>query len=514
MSIRQRLATFIWVMTGLLFCLAGIMLFGGPRIIQAYAHSLDTMNELAAVRALRIELTKEKESVGRYFLLGDAQEIIAYEEAEASAKRRLETLRRYGRRGDGDWYEALGRAIETVHMKAGIAIDHFRKGHSHIVLDDSGALFSQYQSLLRTVGELERKMEAASRESYDGTRSLITRFAQAVFVTIFGVILLGLAMFRRLYGAVMTPLRRLTAGTEAFGGGDWEHRIELSEKTEFSALADSFNQMAENVRQLQMQAIHMDRMSSVGQLAGGVAHEINNPLTAVLGHAQILLSRLPEGDPSYASIQKIEQAALRCRKIVRGLLDFSRPAQTTFETVRINDVLSGTLELCEADLKKNRVVVERRMAEGLPDIMACSSELQQVFLNLFTNSLQAMPQGGSLVVTTRHRTDPIILRGRRAGDETRRIEGPFVEVEVRDTGVGIAPDHLGRVFQPFFTTKEIGKGTGLGLAVSLGIVQKHGGDIRVESEGPGHGCRFVITLPLNPAVPSGLPAGSSREEAA
>jgi two-component system NtrC family sensor kinase len=237
-------------------------------------------------------------------------------------------------------------------------------------------------------------------------------------------------------------------------------------------------------------------MSAVGQLAGGVAHEINNPLTAVLGQAQILLAKLKETDPSYGNLQKIEQAALRCKKIVRGLLDFSRPNQSTFESVEVNTVLQATLDLCEADLKRGGVVVDKRMAKTLPSISGNASELQQVLLNLVNNAIQAMPRGGTLTLETRPHNEALTIFDRRKNVPPRKVQGPWVEIVVKDSGIGISRDHLPRVFEPFFTTKEIGKGTGLGLAVSMGIVQKHGGDLRVESAGLNRGAAFLLTLPV------------------
>jgi two-component system, NtrC family, sensor kinase len=239
-------------------------------------------------------------------------------------------------------------------------------------------------------------------------------------------------------------------------------------------------------------------MSAVGQLAGGVAHEINNPLTAVLGQAQILMARLKPDDPAYSQITKIEQAALRCKKIVRGLLDFSRPGQTAFEPVDLNNIITSTLELCEADLKRSRITVEKA-ARPLPAVVGNSSELQQVFLNLFNNAIHAMPRGGPIHIDARLRQEPIVFADRKTG-ATRNMPGPWIEIAVKDTGVGIARDHLARVFEPFFTTKEIGKGTGLGLAVSLGIIQKHGGDIRVDSAGLNRGATLTVLLPYKKGV--------------
>src|SRR5207237_1437606 len=165
----------------------------------------------------------------------------------------------------------------------------------------------------------------------------------------------------------------------------------------------------------------------------------------------------------------------------------------TFEEIDANPILLATLELCEADLKRARVTVEKKLAKGLPAISANPSELQQVFLNLISNAIQAMPRGGTITLESRSHNNAVTILDRRKGQPSKKVQGPWVEVLVSDTGVGITKDHLPRIFEPFFTTKEIGKGTGLGLAVSLGIVQKHGGDLRVECPGLNHGATFYLT---------------------
>ena len=330
---------------------------------------------------------------------------------------------------------------------------------------------------------------------FERSKQLTRQVESAVSLVLLIAFILSMVLFRSLYRAVMNPLETLRLGAVEFGKGHWDHRIDLSSKNEFGSLAESFNTMAENVKQLQMQAVHMDRMSAVGQLAGGVAHEINNPLTAVLGQAQILMARLGEKDAAYPLIAKIEQAALRCKKIVRGLLDFSRPSQTAFENVNIQSILDATLELCEADLKRGRVTVERRMDKMLPAVEGNASELQQIFLNLVNNAIQAMPKGGTLTVDAKINNDLVTLAARTKGGPARKVAGPWLEISFKDSGIGISKEHLGRVFEPFFTTKEIGKGTGLGLAVSMGIIQKHNGDLRVDSAGANRGSTFYLILP-------------------
>jgi signal transduction histidine kinase len=187
------------------------------------------------------------------------------------------------------------------------------------------------------------------------------------------------------------------------------------------------------------------------------------------------------------------------------LLDFSRPSQTAFESVNVQFILDATMELCEADLKRARVTVERRADKPLPAIEGNASELQQIFLNLVNNAIQAMPKGGVLSIDARINNDLVTLAARTKGGPARKVAGPWLEISFKDTGVGISKEHLGRVFEPFFTTKDIGKGTGLGLAVSMGIVQKHNGDLRVDSAGANRGSTFYLILPIkNNGIARGL----------
>jgi two-component system NtrC family sensor kinase len=301
--------------------------------------------------------------------------------------------------------------------------------------------------------------------------------------------LLGFSFAFSTLRSVSTSLRLLKDGTTAFGKGQWDFRIKLHGKDELSDLAKAFNEMAQSIKQLETQNIHMHRMSAVGQLAGGVAHEINNPLTGVLGQAQLLLDKMTSEDPRRGHLEKIERAALRCRRIVRSLLDFSRQKETQFDQISLIDTLEATLDLCETDLQGSHVNVVKNFDIKIPPIQGNASQLQQVFLNVITNSIQAMPKGGSVSISTGLVTA-----------EVQGKPGQAVEIKFTDQGIGILPEHIEHLFEPFFTTKEIGKGTGLGLSVSLGIVRNHGGDIRVESPGPGRGATFKIYLPVSAAA--------------
>ena len=233
-------------------------------------------------------------------------------------------------------------------------------------------------------------------------------------------------------------------------------------------------------KDLERELIQADKMVTVGQLAGGVAHELNNPLTGVLGNAQVLLSEIPKHNPWYQDVERIYQSAKRCKEIVANLLTFSRQQEFEFELADINEVIQNTLSLCEHELVVENIKVVKEFTKDLPKIYVSVLQMEQVFLNLIVNARQAMPEGGTLAISTR-----LV--------ETERM--PQVEVAFTDTGKGIKKEDLSKMFKPFFTTKEKGKGTGLGLSVSCSIVEKHNGTIKVESEGEGKGAKFTIFLP-------------------
>jgi PAS domain S-box-containing protein len=228
--------------------------------------------------------------------------------------------------------------------------------------------------------------------------------------------------------------------------------------------------------QLEEQLQISEKMASLGLLAAGVAHEVNTPLTGISSYTQMLLQGADPEDPQTKVLEKIERQTFRAARIVNGLLNLARPAQVDAGPVDVNAVINDVLSLLEHQLRNGRIQVRKELASGPTVVLGIEHKLQQVFLNLFLNARDAMPKGGWLSISTSTGADDAI-------------------VEVADTGSGIPADHLSRIYDPFFTTKDIGKGTGLGLSITYGIVQEHGGSITCDSR-VGHGTRFRLTLPL------------------
>ncbi len=231
----------------------------------------------------------------------------------------------------------------------------------------------------------------------------------------------------------------------------------------------------EEKTKLEQQLIHADRLATIGELAAGVAHELNEPLGSILGFAQ-LAKKCPDlPEQAGRDIGKIENASLYAREVIKKLMVFARQMPARKTQVSLNEVVEEAFFFLEGRCVKSSIEVVREPASNLPEITADSAQLKQVLVNLVVNAIQAMPEGGTLTVST------------RAGDSS-------VSLVVQDTGSGMDETTVEKIFLPFFTTKDVNEGTGLGLAVVHGIVTAHGGTINVASQ-PGHGTRFEIHLP-------------------
>lgn len=231
-------------------------------------------------------------------------------------------------------------------------------------------------------------------------------------------------------------------------------------------------------QRLQGMVIQSEKMSAVGQLAAGVAHEINNPLSVILGFAQAILARSPIDSVLQNPLKSIERETLRCRNLVQALLTFSRAGQDERMMAKLNDTVRDALSLIQAEAKLMKVDVKTDLSPDVPVLFCNPNQIQQVIINLSNNAIDAMGSGGCLEVGT-------------------KLRGDYAVIQVTDTGSGIAAHVLPRIFEPFFTTKPVGKGTGLGLSLAYEIVQKHGGKIDVQSR-PGETI-FSVQIPLQPA---------------
>ncbi len=304
---------------------------------------------------------------------------------------------------------------------------------------------------------------------------------------------------------VTQPLRLLRDSAEAVGRSDFSKRVEVNSRDECGELARAFNRMTENIKTsrselektvetlkaTQHQLIQSEKLSGIGEFVAGVAHELNNPLTSVMGFAELLQQAdLPEQNRRYLDV--IFKSAKRCQKIVQSLLSFARRHAPERKVVGLNEIVESAVEILQYQMRTSNIEVLSQLDPHLPATEVDPHQMQQVFLNIINNARQAIEgyqPSGWLRITTESSD------GR-------------VRVIFQDNGPGIAPENLKKIFNPFFTTKEVGKGTGLGLSLCYGIVSEHGGTITPHSK-VGEGTTFVIDLPVASEV-----AGAVEKKAA
>jgi len=238
----------------------------------------------------------------------------------------------------------------------------------------------------------------------------------------------------------------------------------------------------EQLEFVKAQLVHSEKLSAIGELLAGVVHEINNPLTGIIGYSELLLmgKYTPEKTEKY--VGNIQKAAKLCQTIVQKLLTFSRKQEPKRETVQINNILENTIELLQHEIKINNVHVVKQFGENLPDTTADFYQLQQVFLNIINNAIQAMTEQTRMCMIT----------------VKSEFDDKMIRVHCRDTGPGIPKENIQKIFEPFFTTKPEGKGTGLGLSLCYDIIKEHHGDIYISSE-PESGSSFVVEIPITSA---------------
>jgi two-component system NtrC family sensor kinase len=308
-------------------------------------------------------------------------------------------------------------------------------------------------------------------------QELLNSFRGQVFLIAGASVLLAVLIAVPMSWPISRPLVSLASATHRVAHGDWSVRVPVQGYQEMQTLSRSFNTMVESLKEIQEQLIQKEKLASVGQLAAGVAHEINNPLGSVLLYADILHKETPNDNVQQREdLDMIIREATRCKTIVNDLLNFSRQNQVLAQETDLNAMMLNLAEEASKQSLFEQITIQTELDPDLPHIQADPLQMHQVFVNLMSNAAEAMPEGGKLILRTSKGPSP-----------------GCVTAEVEDTGVGIPPENMKRLFTPFFTTKPIGKGTGLGLAIIYGIVKMHRGQIGVQSK-VGQGTRFTITL--------------------
>jgi len=303
-----------------------------------------------------------------------------------------------------------------------------------------------------------------------------------------GGILISMVICYILTNTIMRPVDSLLHVSREITDGHLDRHVSLEKAPkEIEALGKAFNTMVDSIRdrdeklrlRAQEEIMKSERLAMIGQLAAGVAHEINNPLGGILLFSRLLLKKAPDEGVVRENLERIEKDAKRCQTIVQGLLDFAREREPKMIDVRPNDIAEISINLFENQAMFHNIDVVKNYGDGLPTVFADPSQIEQVLVNIIMNAADAMKGEGALTIATRI-----------SGD------GRNVEFSFADTGGGIPEDKLERVFEPFFTTKGVGHGTGLGLSISYGIVRRHGGAITVSSV-VGKGSIFTVSIPVS-----------------
>jgi two-component system NtrC family sensor kinase len=339
-------------------------------------------------------------------------------------------------------------------------------------------------------------------------KNTLTIIGLSLGLLIMAAVLVSLLVQRVVYG----PLYDLKLGAERVSDGDLDHSIPVRSSDELGQVADCFNSMTVALRrsrneledwgrtledkvekatlelhQAQAEAARGEKLASVGLLAAGIAHELNNPLTGILTFSTLVRRELPDDSPQAEDLDLVIQETKRCAAIIRRLLDFAREKTPEKSYVDINETIEECLQLINQSTQLADIELVTDLDAQLPAVWMDKELIKQVIMNMLVNAQHAIGQEGTITVTT------------RLGTECPRTQAdisdtPMVQISIRDTGCGIPTEHLDRIFDPFFSTKDVGRGTGLGLSVSHGTVEAHGGTIEVESE-VGEGSEFRICLP-------------------
>jgi two-component system NtrC family sensor kinase len=341
--------------------------------------------------------------------------------------------------------------------------------------------------------------------------------ASMIAVSIGFILLIALSVAWLLQRLIYLPLADLEKGAKRISSGNFDNAIPVRGDDEFGSLARSSNTMmaalkksrqelqewvqtleekvnerTQALRLAEAEVARGEKLASIGQLAAGIAHELNNPLTGVLTFTHLLRKKMPDGSQDAEDLDLVIRETKRCASIIRRLLDFAREKTPEKQLVDLNRVVDETVRFVERSAALQQVEIVMELDDDLPELYVDADLIKQVLMNILVNAQQAIEGRGTITVRSH-------FDGARKFANTGGVAVPAVEITISDTGCGIPKANLQRIFDPFFTSKEVGKGTGLGLSVSYGIVASHGGDIEVEST-LGEGTTFRVYLPASRAV--------------
>ncbi len=375
-------------------------------------------------------------------------------------------------------------------------------------LNCSNASCHAHPASQQVLGVLDINLSLATADAQIAVSS-----ARTLSYTIGAILLVAILSWLFVWRVVDRPINALKHGTEHLSRGELGYQIEVRSQDEVGDLAHSFNDMSlqlraaneqivtwaktledrveektRELRRAQDHVLHVEKMASLGKMAAVVAHEVNNPLSGILTYAKLLRKWVASGqvehekhEEAIQSLELIASESRRCGELIKNLLSLSRSAPMNVQSTDLDQVISRCLMLVRHQLESAGIELQLKLADNLPRVPCDPEQIQQVLLALIMNAIDAMPRGGNLWIESQMKHD-----------ETE------ISILIRDDGSGIAPDVLPQIFEPFVTTKESGRGVGLGLAISRGIVERHHGRIEVESQ-LGQGTTFTVTLPVRAA---------------
>jgi two-component system, NtrC family, sensor kinase len=438
------------------------------------------------------QMRSEATALGRALARGVAE--VWERDGEAAARQFLQTAssRSEHIRGRWVWLDATTRDAPRLSRDA------------LAPLEDGQLVIVKHQGLLLTYipvevpenrdGGLEiaQPLEELEKFTTDSLRSGIIGSVSAVAIAGLLALALGVVFIGR-------PISRLAEKARRVGTGDLTGPLELSQRDELGQLANEINLMCERLaaersaREAATEQLrHADRLTTVGKLASGLAHELGTPLNVVQGRARLIRDREVEGDEAIESAGIVLEQAERMTKLIRQLLDFARPRPLHKTSLGVARLVDRVCELLATIARNSNVSLDASSRDEALRVEADESQLHQVMTNLVINALHASPEGGTVRIVSR-----TAAASPPPHVDTSTTE--WIAIDVRDEGVGMDADTRARIFEPFFTTKDVGEGTGLGLSVSWGIVREHGGWIDVVSE-PGKGSTFTVWLPRGTAI--------------
>ncbi len=490
-----------------------LAVFGAALLVALY--NLEKVKVASEEIRIRQEISREAREIGRLAeeLFLCQQEFVDADGVEWGKLRQFQEFYRRTEEGlesllarpvdelERGYLEELGRAADRLRR---IFLDRIvttkqREEMGVVAALSLADLQAESRNVLSEISGLNDRLSMAFEmrtSDAESQASTAWNISLAISKVIFPVALLMiLLIIYYTHRSIVRPVGALLGGTKSLADGDLSSRIEVYGSGEFQELAEGFNSMAEALEVNQKQLVEAEKMASIGRLAAGVAHEINNPIAVILGYSKMLLDRLPDQAPERSQLQAVAQEARQCKNIVDGLLDLSRPSDPTMgEVINPNDVIAEVLNTVRLLQLTEGLRIEDSVIDRPLPLTISRARLRQLALNIVRNALEAL--GGSEdgylkvegYVRPRSKLEGAALK------EASSDGASFLVFVFTDNGPGMGPENLERLFEPFFTTKP--DGIGLGLAITYNIARAHGGFIQVQSA-PGEGTTFNVGLPLS-----------------